>query len=422
VAYLKERHCEDVHTRKDISEHRGIQATKETDKVSIERLVEQAIRGDQDALVALCHAITRDVLFSTMRLLHSQADAEDATQEILIRVCQNIRGLKTPEAFKAWLNSIIINESRRQAAKNAKRAPVVSIDDYLDTSFAEEDEEFLPEEHLILEEDRRAVIEIIDTLPDRQREAVVLHYYKCLNVMETAQAMNVSQPTVSRYLKLAREKIKAEIQKQSKKTGTFNSVALLPVGGLLAQVMNLEAAFIPQTSEAWINLAVGKSTKNTAGTVVAAIKAKASMGLLVATAAVVVGATIIVTGVLAGREPSDPSNGGIQQGTTIVAPEASGEIVFTGSEARAEHINPRQATVWASNSNGALSVIYWWVNALSSEDILYSGEGTIVEEPFTSLRSQGVEGDFILSYKMQDSDGNIYTLARQFTIRGGVSG
>lgn len=54
--------------------------------------------------------------------------------------------------------------------------------------------------------------EIIDALPERQREAIVLHYYSGLNVTEAAKVMDISHAGVSLYLKLARKKIKEELE------------------------------------------------------------------------------------------------------------------------------------------------------------------------------------------------------------------
>ena len=55
------------------------------------------------------------------------------------------------------------------------------------------------------------MMEIIATLPSRQREAIILHYYGGLSVTEVAAAMSIPHQSVSLYLKLARKKMREEL-------------------------------------------------------------------------------------------------------------------------------------------------------------------------------------------------------------------
>ena len=77
-SYLIEKRKEAIPVRK--------QATRE----EIERMVEKAMHGNRIALAELCQTIARGVLFRLSYKLKNRADAEDATQEVLIRVCESI--------------------------------------------------------------------------------------------------------------------------------------------------------------------------------------------------------------------------------------------------------------------------------------------------------------------------------------------
>ena len=86
----------------------------------LEMLVVRSMEGDSVALHELCDVIGRRVMFLVMRTLHNQMDAEDATQEVLMRMCNSIKGLREPKAFNGWLYSIVINETRRHHSVSSK--------------------------------------------------------------------------------------------------------------------------------------------------------------------------------------------------------------------------------------------------------------------------------------------------------------
>ena len=72
---------------------------KTAEQLAIEALASKASRGDREALLSLCRAIAKNILFRVSCKVSNRMDAEDTAQEILIRVCANIHSLKDPEAF-----------------------------------------------------------------------------------------------------------------------------------------------------------------------------------------------------------------------------------------------------------------------------------------------------------------------------------
>ena len=197
------------------------------DEAAFEKLVKKAIRRNREATEDLCRTIAKRVLFHTTHKLKSRTDAEDVAQEVLIRVCSKIHELKEPKAFYGWLNTIIINETNRYRTKNYKYDDVLDMEEYADFKM-EEDEEFLPQEYISREDLRKTVMESIDRLPERQLEAVMMHYYDELSLTETAKIMGVSVARVSQCLALAREKIKSEINKEIGQTTTVSGISLMP--------------------------------------------------------------------------------------------------------------------------------------------------------------------------------------------------
>ena len=200
--------------------------TKRSDqKKEFSELVSAAKRGDYDAMQSICHQIVKNVYFSAMYLLRNKMDAEDVAQEVLIRVCEKIHTLKDINAFDAWLNRITVNEARRHISKNSKYSNTINLEDYFENT-SEEDEDLLPYEYVVNAENRNIVLKTIYSLPARQREAVLLHYYNNLSVKDTARAMSISSPSVSQYLKMAREKIRQGVELHSSSDAIYSTVSI----------------------------------------------------------------------------------------------------------------------------------------------------------------------------------------------------
>ena len=407
----------------------AIVITKEAEM--FEELVRDATGGDHDAILILCQEIARSVLFHARCILRNYDDAGDVAQEVLIRVCAKIRDLKDPKAFRVWLNSIITNETNRYMAKNSKYSTVLNISDYLD-AVEEDNEEFLPQEHVIREEARMAVIDAIDTLPGRQREAVVLHYYEGLSVTETATVMEISQPRVSECLTLAREKVRHELEKQDrgKIVGSMYGVAAGPMGAYMSEALHQEAELFEPVKIDWIQqtiLQCGEFLQNfvpeaAAGAASWLLALKAAIATPAAAAAGVTAAAVTVTAVTVGIYTTDLNTAPeetLLPDAPIMAIEVAGRVVFSGGDGKYAHINPGKAVPELSSSYGDIETLSWQIMAPGGKAAIYSGTGGVVEAALVEMRERGMDGYYEISFLLQDAQEGTYTLKSNFLIQTG---
>ncbi len=75
----------------------------------LETLAARAREGDRAALESLVAAIQRDVHALALRFLWRPEDAEDATQEILVRVVTRVGTFEGRSAFRTWVFRIAVN-------------------------------------------------------------------------------------------------------------------------------------------------------------------------------------------------------------------------------------------------------------------------------------------------------------------------
>ena len=86
-------------------------------------LVERAQAGDSAAFETLIRA-AYDRLFAVAdRILRDRYAAEDAVQEAVVRCWRDIRGLRDPDRFEAWLYRLVVNASRDHARRQRRALP-----------------------------------------------------------------------------------------------------------------------------------------------------------------------------------------------------------------------------------------------------------------------------------------------------------
>jgi RNA polymerase sigma-70 factor (ECF subfamily) len=144
-----------------------------------------------------------DRLYSTaLRLTGRRADAEDLAAEALLRAYRSLCGFEVERLASlkagAWLSTILINQWRNQL-RTASRRPV-------EASPHDSDRSDLPDDRPGVEfqvEDRqvsRDLAAMLATLPERQREALVLRYIGDLSVDGVAEAMGCPTGTARSHI------------------------------------------------------------------------------------------------------------------------------------------------------------------------------------------------------------------------------
>src|SRR6476659_2036901 len=92
-----------------------------------EELVRRAARGDADAFDALArHRIDR-LYAVAFRILRDHHDAEDAVQDALWTAWGDLRGLREPARFDAWLYRLLVRSCYRAGRSRRRRATVVTL-------------------------------------------------------------------------------------------------------------------------------------------------------------------------------------------------------------------------------------------------------------------------------------------------------
>src|SRR4026207_924325 len=84
-------------------------------------LVAAARRGDQAAFMDLVRSRSEWLFGIALQILRDIDRAEDALQDALVIAWRDLRGLRDPDRFDAWLRRVLVHEGIDQAAGERRR-------------------------------------------------------------------------------------------------------------------------------------------------------------------------------------------------------------------------------------------------------------------------------------------------------------
>ena len=131
-------------------------------------------------------------------ILHDLADQQDAVQEAIAKAWAKQHTLREEKYFSSWLVRILINECNNIHRKQSR---FVLRDSWEDTTLG-----MTP---LHRDEYLNAAM---DTLPERLRLPIVLHYLEGFKIKDIASMLQCPQGTVKKRLSDARKTLKLEIE------------------------------------------------------------------------------------------------------------------------------------------------------------------------------------------------------------------
>lgn len=180
---------------------------------TLEELVARAVDGNAEALDALLRHIKDDIYGLALRMLWHPADAEDATQEVLLRIVTQLSTFEGRSAFRTWAYRVAVRSilnTRRSRGEHG-----LSFEEY-GTDLLNDLEPHAPKE---LAEAERALLQrevriacthaMLLCLDRDHRIAYLLGEVFEWSSPEAAACLEVSEPTYRKRLSRARKRVHA---------------------------------------------------------------------------------------------------------------------------------------------------------------------------------------------------------------------
>jgi len=161
--------------------------------VSDQELVKQYMQGDEESLRVLINRHKSQIYSTIYLLVKDQTLAEDVFQETFMKVVNTLKRGKYAERgkFLPWVIRIARNLVIDHFRKTNKMPTVTDGDGYNMLSNIEVSESN-HEDEIIEGQNREKIRDLIQTLPEKQREVLVMRQYAELSFKEIAEITNVS--------------------------------------------------------------------------------------------------------------------------------------------------------------------------------------------------------------------------------------
>jgi RNA polymerase sigma-70 factor (ECF subfamily) len=165
-----------------------------------EVLISRILEGEKDLFLELIRPYQRTVYATLISMLGSKEDAEDVTQDVLLRALARLHQFRRESAFGTWLIQIAINEARMRKRK-LRHGIMFSLTNGADDDGAYVPKDFadwreIPSEALERSEIRKALAQALTLLEEHYRLAFILRDVNELSITETANILGIRRGAV----------------------------------------------------------------------------------------------------------------------------------------------------------------------------------------------------------------------------------
>jgi RNA polymerase sigma-70 factor, ECF subfamily len=184
-----------------------------TKKIDVDfELVSRTQNGDHVAFNALVVRHQRRLANAISRFIRIPQEVEDVTQEAFIKAYRGIKSFRGDSTFSTWLHRIGVNTAKNYLVAQKRKLPAHKLrnededTDWQETSLAGANIED-PERLMLARQIGEAVAAAMSTLPENERNALVLRELEGENYESIAAIMNCPVGTVRSRIFRAREHV-----------------------------------------------------------------------------------------------------------------------------------------------------------------------------------------------------------------------
>lgn len=167
--------------------------------------VAKAGQGDRAAAARLISRHAPKLLTVARRMLGAQAEAEDAVQEVFLRLWTHAARWQPGKAkFETWLYRLMLNQCYDRLRRR-QTAPLEAAEEIAD-------ETALPDAGLDEGMLGREIGQALEALPERQKAAILLCHFRELGNVEAAEIMGISVEALESLLARGRRSLRSRLE------------------------------------------------------------------------------------------------------------------------------------------------------------------------------------------------------------------
>lgn len=184
--------------------------------LSDQALINEYLQGSEPAFAELIRRHQQKIYTSIYLFVKDRELAEDLFQDVFIKIIDTLRkGNYNHEGkFSQWAIRIAYNMCVDQFRRNKRRTKVTGGDDFDIFDVLELPDENR-EDQLIRSETHDRIKQLVDSLPEEQREVVILRHYADMSFKDIAQLTRVSINTALGRMRYALINIRKMMEERS---------------------------------------------------------------------------------------------------------------------------------------------------------------------------------------------------------------
>ena len=172
--------------------------------------IRAAAQGDLKAYGRLVH-LHQDMVFSlSLSLLKNRQDAEDLSQDVLVKAYRMLPQFKGLASFKGWLYRITYHEGLNRLKKIKRHRSTLDLDEHVGDAATATTNHV---EEIEASDKRRMIRQALDHLPPEDRVLVHAYYFEEMSIREICEITGLSESNVKIKLYRSRKVLHEVLQK-----------------------------------------------------------------------------------------------------------------------------------------------------------------------------------------------------------------
>ena len=173
--------------------------------------------GDQSAFNYLVQKYRRPMVSFMYRMARNSAAAEDLAQEVFLRVYRSRETYEASAKFTTWLYRIATNLAVNHARDTRHERPEVQVsldepDEDTGTTLELPDASLNAEQVMVRRERMLAIRKKVESLPEQQKLAVIMHKYQQMDYKQIAEVLKKSESATKSLLFRAYETLREQLK------------------------------------------------------------------------------------------------------------------------------------------------------------------------------------------------------------------
>jgi len=173
-------------------------------------IIREIKRGNSEIFSRLVDIYKNRIFALSYKFTNDYSEAQDLSQEIFIKIFNNIGAFRFEASPSTWIykiaTNICIDYNRKKKRQRLKLNEDLNHGGSLGVEIKSKDSS--PEDIVISDEKQRAVHKVIYKLPDIYKTVIIMYHFNELSYREISKALDISEKTVETRLYRARRMLR----------------------------------------------------------------------------------------------------------------------------------------------------------------------------------------------------------------------